>query len=210
MNSFEQFLRVHLPEPPAKLLEVGCGRGELTTALAVAGYDVLGIDPAAPDGDRFRRLKLEEVPDGEGPYDAVVAASSLHHLRDLDVALEKIVRLLGPNGLLVLEEFAWDRIDDSTLAWLFEQQREPAAAGAGEGPGSLETLRAEWEAERVGIHGYDAMRAAVDERFREQTFEWTPYLYRLPGGTATAALEQGLVDLGAIQPLGFRYAGIAA
>ncbi|MBA2331336.1 MAG: methyltransferase domain-containing protein, partial [Actinobacteria bacterium] len=51
MTSFVEFARRHLPTPPARLLEVGCGQGELTTALAVAGYDVLGIDPAAPLGE---------------------------------------------------------------------------------------------------------------------------------------------------------------
>ena len=45
------------------------------------------------------------------------------------------------------------------------------------------------------------------ERFDEQAFEWTPYLYRLLGDGATEVLEQALVESGEIQALGFRYVG---
>ena len=36
----------------------------------------------------------------------------------------------------------------------------------------------------------------------------TPFLYRLLGGVATEVLEQALIEAGAIQALGFRYAGV--
>ena len=191
-----------------RVLDVGCGRGELTTALAVAGYDVLGIDPAAPDGERFRRLKLEEMPSTDGPFDAVVASFSLHHVGDLDAGLDAILELLGPQGLLVLDEFAWDRMDETTLDWFHGQRGALAAAGVGEAPGSLGDLRSEWDADHVGLHGYDGMRAALDARFSELAFAWTPFLHRLLGGPATLALEQALIDADAITPLGFRYAGV--
>jgi len=204
---FEQFLLAHLPEPPARLLEVGCGQGELTTSLAVARYDIVGIDPVAPTGEFFRRLRLEDLEESGEPYDAIVAGSALHHVRDLEAGLDKIVRLLRPDGLLVLDEFAWDRMDEPTLAWLAEQSRALAAAEGREPAGSLEQLRADWKAEHLGLHGYEAMRAALDERFAELAFEWVPYLHRSLGGAPTAVLEQALVDGGSIQPLGFRYAG---
>jgi SAM-dependent methyltransferase len=207
LTTFETFAREHLPpetEPPPRLLEVGCGRGELTMALARAGYDVLGIDPAAPEGHLFRRLRLEDL-DEPGPYDGVLAASSLHHIRDLGAALDKIVRLLAPNGVLVVEEFAWDRLDEPTLAWFAEQRR--ARSGGGEESGLVDALRAEWEADHLGLHGEEALLHGLAERFAEQVFEWTPYLYRLLGDGATEVLEQALVDSGEIQALGFRYVG---
>ena len=192
------------------MLEVGCGQGELTTALAVAGYDVLGIDPAAPQGEHFRRIRLEDLePEREGPFDAVVASHSLHHIRDLDHALDRIVALLRPGGVLVLDEHGWDRADDETLDWLYHQQRALAAAGHGEAPASLEALRAEWETEHLGLHGFDALRREVAERFEERAFVPMPFLHRLLGGVATEVLEQALIDAGAIQALGFRYAGVA-
>lgn len=204
--TFEEFAREHLPAPPARVLEVGCGQGELTTALAVAGYDVLGIDPLAPAGDLFRRLKLEDVDEAE-TFDAVVAGRSLHHIQDLDAALERIVAILGPDGVLVVDEFAWDRLDDATLDWLFGQRRALASAGHGEPPASVEELRRDWDAEHLGLHGFAALRSGLDTRFDELAFEWVPHLYRMLGGVATEVLERALIDAQAIQALGFHYAG---
>lgn len=206
METFEEFLREQLPPPPARVLEVGSGQGELTTALAIAGYDIVGIDPAAPHGEHFRRLTLEDLDETER-YDAVVASRSLHHIRDLDAALEKIATLLEHGGVLVVDEFAWDLLDEPTLDWLWGQRRALAAAGGDPAPGSREELRAEWEADHLGLHGYDALRRALDEHFREQAFVRTPHLHRLLGGASSAVLEQALVDADAIRALGFRYAG---
>jgi len=208
MTSFEEFAREHLPAPPARVLDVGCGQGELTTALAVAGYDVLGIDPVAPHYDLFRRIRLEDVDDADGAYDAVVAALSLHPIGDLANALDRIAALLRPAGVLVVDEVGWDRIDEATLDWLYGQQRALAAAGQGTAPASLQALRDEWNADHLGIHGYASLRDGIAERFEERAFIWTPFLHRLVGGVATEVLEQALIDAGAIQALGFRYAGV--
>ena len=188
------------------MLELGCGQGELTTALAAAGNDVLGIDPRAPMGDRFRRIRVEDLEE-EDAYDAVVAVHSLHHIRDLDHALDRIVALLRPGGVLLLDEFGCDLADDATLDWLYGQRRALAAAGRGEAPASPVALREEWDAEHLGIHGFQALRSAVDARFEERAFAWTPFLHRKLGGVATEVLEQALIDAGAIRALGFRYAG---
>jgi SAM-dependent methyltransferase len=208
-STFLDFSRAHLPPPPARVLDVGCGQGELTTALAVDGYDVLGIDPLAPEGERFRRILLEDLELDEGPFDAVVASHSLHHVRDLGQALDRIVALLRPAGALVLDEHGWDLADDATLDWLYNQRRALAAAGQGEAPTSLEALRGEWAAEHVGLHGFEVLRTEVDARFDERSFVRAPFLYRLLGGVATEVLEQALIDAGAIQALAFRYAGAA-
>ncbi len=205
-STFLDFAREHLPPVPARVLEVGCGQGELTTALAVAGHDVLGIDPRAPQGELFRRVLVEELEPEEGPFDAVVAVHSLHHIRD--VALDRIVALLRPGGVLVLDEFGWDLADDTTLDWLYGQRRALAAAGHGEAPASLAAMREDWEAEHLGVHGFEALRAAVAARFEERAFAWIPFLHRKLSGVATEVLEQALIDAGAIRALGFRYAGV--
>src|SRR5215212_8968327 len=115
MSPFLEFAREYLPAAPARVLDVGCGQGELTTSLAVAGYDVLGIDPLAPQGDLFRRIRLEDLEDDAARFDAVVAVRSLHSMRDLGLRLDRIASLLRPGAPLVVEELGWDLIDEPTL-----------------------------------------------------------------------------------------------
>jgi SAM-dependent methyltransferase len=190
------------------VLEVGCGEGELARAVADAGWDVLAIDPAAPDGPIFRRLKLEDVDEPES-FDAVVAVRSLHHVTDLEAALDRVKGLLRPGGVLVLDEFAWDRLTGPTAEWFYGQQRALAAAGRlPDAPATLEECCRDWEDEHVGLHGYEAMRAALGERFRERSFEWLPYLYRYLDGVTGETLERTLIEADAIQATGFRYVGV--
>lgn len=191
------------------MLEVGCGAGELARALHRAGHDVVAIDPEAPEGPIFRRVTLEVFTE-HGPFDAVVASRSLHHLEDLDEALEKVVGLLHAEGVLVLDEYAKERFDRPTAEWYCKRWRALAAKGGKAAPGSLDECRREREQEEAEIHGYKAMRAALDQRFRERFFSWVPYLYRELEGLVSEEREQALVDAGAIRATGFRYVGETA
>ena len=188
---------------PARVLEVGCGRGELARALAGSGYDVLAIDPDAPEGPIFLTTTLEEL-DDDLRFDAAVAVRSLHHVADLGAALDKLARLAP---LLVLEEFAWDRLDERTAEWYAGQRRVLLAAG--HEPEEIGTAE-QWKAEHEGLHGYDVLRRELDARYDERLFEWTPYLYRYLRGPASEDLERSLIESGAIPALGFRYAGASS
>ena len=109
----------------------------------------------------------------------------------------------------MLDEHGWDLADEATLDWLWNQRRALAAAGHGEPPASLEAFREGWQAEHLGLHGFETMRDETSKRFDERAFVRAPFLYRLLGGVATEVLEQALIDAGAIQALAFRYAGVA-
>jgi SAM-dependent methyltransferase len=176
------------------VLEVGCGSGELALALAAAGYRVLAIDPDAPAGPLFRRVRLEEL-DEPGPFDGVVARWSLHHFHDLGVGLDRIAGLLAPAGRLVLDDFGWDLLDPRTAAWLAEQDG-----------GTAEDLAARWKDEHAGLHGYDAMLGELDLRFEQLLLTREPYFYRSSYGTSEAA-ERALIDARVIAAIGFRYVG---
>lgn len=191
---FTEYALSHLPPPPARVLEVGCGpRGGVTPALLEYGYSVLAIDPNAPSGPSFRRVTLEELED-PGPFDAVVAGRVLHHVHPLDPALAKLASLAP---LLIADEFAWNHLDDATRAW-YEAQR----AVLDDGP-DLDR----WAEEHTDLHPYEPLRAALDRRYEEWHFEWRPYLYRWLGGADTESRERRAIDAGEIRPLGFRYAG---
>ena len=189
------FFISQLPVPPARVLEVGCGTGDLALALSGVGHDVLAIDPVAPVGSIFRRTSLEELDDA-GPFDAVVASLSLHHVHDLEAALDKIAALAP---LVVIEEFAWERFDENTADW-YERQRRVLVSQAPPAAG--------WHEAHAGLHTGRMVRGALESRFEERHFEWIPYLHRYLGGPSTETLESGLIAARAIRALGFRYVGL--
>jgi hypothetical protein len=202
-SDFVDYVFTHLPPAPSRVLEVGCGEeGGLAPALAAAGYDVLAIDPRAPAGPLYRRISLEEL-DDPGPFDAVVAGRVLHHVEPLGPALEKLARLAP---ILILDEFAHDHIDAAARHWYREQYGQlTAGTAAPKAPPDLE----EWAEAHAGLHPYDTLRRELDVRYDEQDFRWEPYLYRWLRDPVTKQREETMIAARELQPIGFRYAGIA-
>jgi SAM-dependent methyltransferase len=163
---------------------------------------VVAIDPDAPRGDLFRAVTLGEFAEPD-PFDAVVASLALHHVVDLPGALDKIALLLRPQGRLVLNEHAVDRLDESTARWYLDKRAQirPDASQ------SLEPCLSQWSDDHPERHGYAVMRQELDRRFTERFFAWMPYLYGELAGAVTEAEERALIEAGAIQATGFRYVG---
>jgi SAM-dependent methyltransferase len=185
------------------VLEVGCGAGDLARMLDGRGYIVTAIDPEAPHGSIFRKTSLEGF-DEEEPFDAVVANRSLHHIHDLTAALEKIRSLLIPRGLLILNEFGWERLDSQTARWYVTHLPRSHRHA----PVSASSFSREWVAEHEHFHTSVAMREALDVLFGLKVFEWVPYL---AGGELERPDlvddEQAAIRSGTITPIGFRYVG---
>jgi SAM-dependent methyltransferase len=192
---FREFVLSQLARTPSRVLEVGCGNGKVALALAAGGHEVTAIDPVAPEGPIFQRVTLEEFVPSD-PFDAVVASRSLHHVLDLDLALDKIAQL---TPLLIVDEFAWDRLDERTAAWYVAHLRDPSM--------SIERCQREWAKEHTGLHRYETMRVALDRYFHERFFAWRPYLHRYSEVDASRETEQTLIERGEINALAFRYAG---
>jgi hypothetical protein len=199
---FISFVLSQLPSGPVRVLEIGCGTdGGITPGLVEAGHDAVGVDPRAPEGPRFRRIQLEDL--DEDGFDAVVGERVLHHVDPLGPALDKLARLAP---LLLLDEFAWEQMDEATRDWYESQHRALAAAGIEpHGPPDW----ASWDEEHVDLHRSGTLRRELNERYDERLFEWRPYLYRWLRGPMTQALEESLITAGAIKPLGFRWVGVS-
>jgi Methyltransferase domain len=197
---FTAFVLQELPRPPARVLEVGCGdAGGVVPALLAAGYDALGVDPRAPAGEHYRQADFREV---GGEFDAAVAGRVLHHVRPLDEAIE---RLAARAPLLVVDEFAWDRIDGAAQAWYEERHRRLDAAGAEPGgPTSLD----EWRERHQDLHPHGLLLDALRARYEERVLEWLPYFHRWLGDPQTEALEREQTRSGAFAPIGWRWAGV--
>jgi SAM-dependent methyltransferase len=196
------FFEAHLPPAPARLLEVGCGRGELALTLAARGYAVVAIDPQAPAGDIFRAVTLEDFTDPD-PFDAVIADRSLHHIADLARATDKIRDVVVRGGRVLVREHAWERFDERTGEWYAGR----LAAHTHHASHAHEHPVADWRADHAGLHDSDALRSELDRRFTRRFFAWTPYLCGELGGADTEREERALINAGAIQATGFVYVG---
>src|SRR5688572_27496888 len=99
------------PLPGERVLDLGCGTGQLTAQIADRGSRVLGID-RSPDMIAQARRNLPglsfDVGDAtsfttDEPFDAVFSNATLHWVRPPEAAVERIRAALKPGGRLVAE-----------------------------------------------------------------------------------------------------------
>ena len=98
-----------------RVLEVGCGDGVLSCYMARQGSEVSAIDNSnlAIDYAKENSLRLKlaidiriasayELPFEGEVFDAVVSSDVIEHLKDVDVFLKEIKRVLKPNGVAII------------------------------------------------------------------------------------------------------------
>ncbi len=183
---YDAFLLRQIPASARSVLEVGCGTGAFSRALAARGHRVTAID-LSPEMIRVARERTPpELPvayrcgDLLGlaldDHDAVVSIATLHHL-PMDVAIERMAGCLRPGGVLAIHDLRADR-------GLGDRLRLPLAAGA----------RA-WDRLRAGrLRARQAVREAWAEHGRGEHYLTMPEVEaccreRLPGARAFRHLQ---------------------
>jgi len=99
---------------PGRILDVGCGAGELLAHFAGRGWETYGIDPgsaaaaaAARRGARVHQGTLRDQPWQAGSFQLITFQHSLEHIVDPIGALRRARELLAPGGLLIVEVPNW-------------------------------------------------------------------------------------------------------
>jgi SAM-dependent methyltransferase len=100
-----------LPEPPARVLDLGAGEGRLARDLVQRGYDVVAVDAspsmvaaaheAAPEME-IHEADAASLPLPDGSFDLVLAFMSLQDADDLPGAAREAARVLVAGGHLCL------------------------------------------------------------------------------------------------------------
>lgn len=99
------------PQADQKFLDIGCGTGNYTIALANKGINFTGMDPSTLMLDvarsrseivNFVKGHVENIPFPDESFAGVIATLTIHHWNDLKLAFKEICRVLKQNGKLVI------------------------------------------------------------------------------------------------------------
>jgi len=114
-GTFARLLNEQIPYD-ARVLEVGCGTGQLTNFLAIAHRAVLGIDVCLNSFQLAQRFKTDQGLERasfaqmnlfrpglkQSFFDVVISNGVLHHTSDCRAAFAAIGRLVTPGGHLIV------------------------------------------------------------------------------------------------------------
>ncbi len=101
-------------QPGAKLLEIGCGRGECLEAFQSAGVDVYGVDLSDYCSKNKKHLKVncvdltkDKLPYPDAHFDIVFHKSLLEHFYSPERIMRETSRVLKPGGKIIILTPDW-------------------------------------------------------------------------------------------------------
>ncbi|HYG68907.1 MAG TPA: methyltransferase domain-containing protein [Anaeromyxobacteraceae bacterium] len=217
---FDDLLALVEPAPGARLLDVGCGPGELTVRAhrALGASETLGIDPSpamleraaelSEPGVRFEQGSAERLP--AGPWDVVLSNAALHWVPEHEALLVRLAAALAPGGQLAFQVPANDHHPSHAAAREVAagpEFRERLGGFTRESP----VLPPERYAELLHRLGFARQRVRVEVYLhvlpsREDVVEWvrgsvlTAYEARLPADAWPAFLARYRERLFALVP----------
>ncbi len=156
----------------ARLLDLGCGRGEFLHGFAQQGFAVTGFDRSRPAAPRFDEevvvgdYERGGLPFADGEFSVLFNKSVFEHVREITPLLEECHRVLSPGGRMV------SLVPDWTAQWrhFFDDWTHVR-------PFTLTGLK-----ECIQSHGFEIKKAV---RFRQLPLLWQrPYLSPLSDAAA--------------------------
>jgi hypothetical protein len=177
-------IAAHVPLRGARVVDVGCGTGELVRSLAAAGADAVGVEISTArlataidrDPDRVARYAVgvaEDLPFDDAAADLVIFMKSLHHVpaAQIPAALREAARIARAGGAVYVAEplltgtfYPLTRlVDDETVVRGLAQHAVASCGLAVEATAEYDTRPsfADFDAFRRLLVGVDPARAAT-------------------------------------------------
>ncbi|MBX9772362.1 MAG: class I SAM-dependent methyltransferase [Candidatus Obscuribacterales bacterium] len=177
----------------ASVLDVGCGTGELAELLQKGGLKVKAIDAheqaiekAAARGVNAECVGFLEFQSKE-KFDLIVFSRSFHHIHPVEKTAEHAHALLKDDGVLLLDEFGVELVDEKTACWFYGLKsvlQSSSAEPKGHGPKLEDGLLPSnplqnWRDHHLVKHEVADSVSMIDglKKYFEIKVEYRPYLY---------------------------------
>ena len=151
-----------------RILDLGCGDGQLTARMIAGGADVHGVDasPAMVAAARKRGIPADEanaekLPYPDASFDAVFSNAALHWVQGQDEMMAEVHRVLKPAGRFVAEMGGHGNVAAIRVALMAVLERH-GFAGAEDGVNYYPTP--EGYTRRLERHGFTVERMALIPR----------------------------------------------
>jgi SAM-dependent methyltransferase len=124
-----------------RLIDVACGPGVVTAALAPNAASVVAFDAteqmlekakarcakAGLSNVAFKRGDAENLPFADGEFDGAVTRAAVHHFADPQRAISEMFRVLRPGGVAVIADvISSENVDEARLHNAIERLRDPS------------------------------------------------------------------------------------
>jgi len=155
-------------KPAERILDLGCGDGQLSKRVAAGGAVVQGVD-ASPEmvaaarsrGVAAEQASSEALPFDDASFDAVFSNAALHWIREQNAMMSEVRRVLRPGGRFVAEMGGHGNIAAIRVALMAVLARH-GFADREDGVNYYPT--AEAYTQRLNRHGFQVQRIALIPR----------------------------------------------
>lgn len=162
------------PRPGLRVLELGCGNGEMVHSMRNRGLEAFGCDLEYKAGEHTKafheagwinRITLDpyRLPFEDASFDLVVSVSVLEHVMNVPETVDELARITRPGGAgLHIFPARYRLIEPHTFVPLGTVLRKPVWLRLWSKLGVRNSFQVSWTAEQVATANHDYLRSSTN------------------------------------------------